>query len=282
MNIPFTAQERRSFLDQYFKDLQEEYELDFELEEQDGTSDKIDKLDELRKKNSDARDEYRLSVPIIPMARCPFTGQVVYHSVDPYGLDGLWWDYMSVIRPVETLPSTFMMLTGSLKLGKIEKTPFTVYPGPEVPYVLPEVLMRPEVKAVITQAKVGDHIGYPIFYFSETRTIEVEPVNKWASNHWTFVDGNGTFLYHEYGMMPEDPEDFGENDPVEPDDPEEPDYTNDFEIAKWVEQGKLLWIEPNDNVFTLKSGTAGCPYLNITGSRAFSVIYDGEQEEEEN
>ncbi len=94
--------------------------------------------------------------------------------------------------------------------------------------------------------------------------------------------------YNEYGVYQEEQEpDYSDEPVIEEDDDDEEDteYTIDFDLAKWVKDGKLLWITPDDPTFTLKTGTSGCPYLNLQGSRQFSVLFDGElveQEEEEN
>lgn len=258
MNTPFTLKERREFLDEYYTLLEQEEEMDFDstsLEEENPATEA--KLAELRNKLTDMRDIYLSHLPVIPLSRDPVTGQVVYHSIDVYGLDGPWWSNEVAIRPVEVLPDSFLMLRGSLKLGStIEKTRYTVYPGPEVPYVVPEVLSKPSIKAVIYQVKVGAHTAYPIFYYFEERPEDFEPLNNWGLNYWSMVTTDGSPLYEEY------------------EDPDEVSW--DFDLTTWIEQGKLLWISPDDSTFELKTGTAGCPYLNLQGSQEFSVIYDGE------
>src|SRR4030065_420480 len=119
MNTPFTGEERRRLLDDYFRDQGRAEELDYELATTVGEEPEsaTQELDALRQRLSDARDQYRLNVPVLPLSRCPITRQVTYHSIDPYGLDGLWWDNQVPIRPVEVLPSTFIMVLGALRLG---------------------------------------------------------------------------------------------------------------------------------------------------------------------
>ena len=279
MNTPFTADERRVFLDKYYVDIAREEELDNQLINTPRASKKVEaELDALHVSLSDAREEYRRSVTILPLSRCPYTMEVVYHSIDIYGLDGLWWDNEVPIRPVDVLPSTFFTLNGALKFGyAIEKTPFPVRPGPEVPYVVPEVLSVPGIKAVISATTVGAHTAYPIFYFIEDWGSAVEPMNLWGANYWQYLDREGTLKYNEYGGVPIEDDSYLEEEDGTTDDGEDADYTVDFDLRKWIEQGKLLWIEPGDGSFTLKSGAAGCPYINLEGSRAFSVVRDGER-----
>jgi len=281
MNIPYNAQERNQFLEEYYVMLEHSRELDYELSiNEDAPDSVVSELDNMRQKLIEARDQYRMSTPVVPLSRCPFNNMVVYHSLDVYGLDGLWWDSQVPIRPVDTLPSSFFAFTGSLSPGgAYEKALIISKPGPEAPYVVPEVLSNPGIKAVISTVKVGVHTGYAVFYFIEDWKEAMEPLNTWGANYWSFVNADMQYGYNEYGIYRDDPEEEYDND----DDVEEEDieYTHDFELQKWVENGDLLWIQPGDPVFTLRKGAAGCPYLNIQGSRDFAVIYDGELVEEE-
>lgn len=283
MNIPYTALERKQFLVEYYKNSERSRELDYEVATNENAPDSVVlELDNLRQKLTDDRDLYRMSTPVVPLARCPYTNQVVYHSLDIYGLDGLWWDSQVPIRTVDSLPSSFFMLTGSLSpSGGYEKAPIVVKPGPEVPYVVPEVLSTPGIKAVITTVKIGAHTAYPVFYFIEDWENAVEPMNTWGANYWSFVNADMQYGYNEYGVFRDDPELEIDEDDIEEEDVE---YTYDFDLKKWLDNGKLQWIQSNDPVFTLREGATGCPYLNIQGSRDFVVIYDGElvEEEEEN
>ncbi|MBD3284668.1 hypothetical protein GF395_04490 [Candidatus Uhrbacteria bacterium] len=286
MNIPFNAEERRSFLREYFELYEKNLNLEYQLVTSEGeaSNELVNEADEIREKLSQMRDDYRSSVPVLPMSRCPYTNQVVYHSIDHYGLDGLWWNSNVPIRPVEVLPSSFFMLKGAVKLGRIENTPFPVKPGPEVPYVIPEVLALPQFKAVISRIRVGEHTAYSIFYFIEDWERAIEPMNNWGTKYWSFLDADMKLGYHEYGVYPEEEEPDYSEEPVTEDTEEDIEYTYDFELSKYIEKGKLLWIEPDDPTFYLKTGTSGCPYLNLEGSREFPVIFEGEivtPEEEE-
>ena len=41
----------------------------------------------------------------------------------------------------------------------------------------------------------------------------------------------------------------------------------DFDLARWIEAGKLSWIAPGDGTLALRMTTAACPYLGLTGCR---------------
>ena len=110
-------------------------------------------------------------------------------------------------------------------------------------------------------------------------------MNNWGANYWSFLDADMQLGHNEYGVYQEEQEPDYSDEPVEDDDDEDIEYTYDFDLAKWVDDGKLLWIAPDDPTFMIKKGTSGCPYLNLEGSRRFSVLFDGEYvepEEEEN
>lgn len=279
MNTPFTESERRAFLDEYFLDMAREEDLDHTLVTAPPKGGKLQaELDDLHVKLSAARDDYRQGIPVLPLSRCPFTMQVVYHSIDPYGLDGLWWNNQVPIRPVEVLPSTFFTLNGALKFGgPIEKTPFPVRPGPEVPYVVPEVLNAVGFKAVVSATTVGVHTAYPIFYFVEDWSAAMEPMNLWGANYWSYLNREGTLMHNEYGGIPIEDDSYLEDLNADPNSGDDSEYSIDFDLRKWVEKGKLLWITPGDGSFTLKTGVTNCPYLELNGSKTFSVIRAGER-----
>jgi hypothetical protein len=174
-------------------------------------------------------------------------------SIDPFGLDGLWWHYHSALRPDETLPSTFYALTGAMKLAaQIEDTRFLVMPGPEAPFVIPRLLDHEGAVAVVSHVKVGAHEGFPIFYFANPLPTGLR-FNTWGRGLY-YVEENGERLWNK---VPED---------------EEP---LDFELAPWIERGKLLWIKPGDAKLALENKTKGCPFLGLAGRREFLQVQHG-------
>lgn len=203
-------------------------------------------------------ETYEQALPRAALSRCPFTNQVAAHSFDPLGLDGLWWQYHHPIRP-DSEPAAgphFLALTGAVRLvPPLENTPFLVMPGPDAPFVVPRVLMLPQVKAVISLTAVGQHRAAAIMYFGTTTLDEVRPPTLWGTK-WSSMD-----------ISERPPEDEEETDGEE-------DY--DFELAPWIQSGKLLWIAPGDASLALRSGTAGCPYLQVPGARKLQMMQFGE------
>jgi hypothetical protein len=182
---------------------------------------------------ADLRECYCAKVPILPLSRCPFSGQVVHHSIDCHGIDGLWWNCEAPVRPAEHLPPTFFTLTGALKLrGTVAPAPFLCKPGPETPFVIPRLLKHRHIKAVISSLEVGEHLAFPIFYFADPIPYFIDRINTWGTNQYSFISEAGEYCWND---VPYDPMDA------------------DFGLAKWIKAGKLLWIAPGDEAMVLQS-----------------------------
>lgn len=232
---PLSADRRRDLLDEYHA-----------LE---GTQ-----TAEAARTRSALRREYEESLPVVALSRCPFTKQVVRHSLDVDGFDGLWWRYAMPVRAViEDLPPTFFALTGAVRLsGPVEQQPpFLARLGPEVPFVVPRMLLHDDVKAVVSHVRVAGHDAYPIVYFAQPTPFLLERFNTWGADHYTF---EGAGLADGWHSIEED------RDPL------------DTDLARWIESGDLLWIAPDDKSMTLKTTTSGCPYLGLPGSTDFTDL----------
>jgi hypothetical protein len=252
---PMNAQERKSFLLQYFDVLERWRAHDLSLALQ-GDGDKLPaEMEELQTQLTEMRDRYENSLPVLSLSRCPFTDEVVYHSIDSMGLDGLWWNYDAPVRPLETLPSTYFALDGALTLkGSIEFAPFLCKPGAGVPGVLPRLLNCEGIKAVISSLQIGTHLGYPVFYFALDVPAGLERVNTWGAGQYTFVDQQNMPRWGESAVSISE---------------------YDFALAKWIDSGQLLWIKPGDESVALYSGLEGCPYLELKGRRELLRVERG-------
>lgn len=200
-------------------------------------------------------NEYCDGVPLRPLSRCPFTEETVMHSIDDVDLDGLWWSHDAPGRPVEKVPASVVSFSGAMKLARrVPHTDFLVSPGPEVPFVVEDLIELDAVRAVISQHAVGAHTGYVIVYFAEPMPDALPRTNDWGLNEYSFVDADGVLRGGE----------------------REPELERrDFDLARWIERGKLLWIAPGDDSLTLRSEVEGCPYLDLEGSRALARIDEG-------
>lgn len=203
--------------------------------------------------------KYREMLPVLPLSRCPHSGRLLYQPIDPYGLDGLWWDYEHPIRPIERVMDTLLSITGALKPGgPYESAPFLTMPGPEVPYIIPELISMPGCVAVLSTIPIGPHTGYPICYFINPIPPNAQRAPTWGSRSWTFWYSHGGYYWGEEG-----------------------DYvvSHDYEIEKYLRNGALMWITPGDTTLTLMKGSEGCPYTGCKGRREEIWIREGRMAE---
>jgi hypothetical protein len=211
--------------------------------------------DDILRKIAILKTQYRDHLPVLPLSRCPFTGQVLYRSIDLYGIDGYWWDYHNPIRLLTFMPSTFLSFTGALGLsGPVEETAFLCSPGPGVPFVIPKLLSGEKVKAVIFSLKIGPHTGYPIVYFANPGPQGIEPLNDWGTDHWKYCDLYGGLHWNESVDIEDE---------------------HDFNLDPYLRSGQLLWISPGDRTMTFRSGLVGCPYVDLKGERRIQRIQYG-------
>ena len=255
--VAFTVERRRDLLDEYFGIMRGFSDIRRLLATSSGIAMRrlvkhynfyMLRLDRLRA-------EYIAGVPAVPLSRCPFTNEVMQHSIDDHGLDGLWWDYNTPARPGERLPSSYFAMTGALRLkGSVSRAPFLCKPGPEVPYVVPRLLRYSMIMAVISSIPVDEHQGYVITYFARPVPLDIPRINTWGAIDYVFPNDKGKVCWDTH---PYDPKDF---------------Y---FELEPWISAGRVRWIAPGDQTLTLRDTTSGCPYLGLEGRRTITRIQEG-------
>jgi hypothetical protein len=257
-SMSFTKEERRKLLDEYFALERSLVDCDFMGRRFKANSEdarRIARHEQIYMPRIwDLLGDYIAGVPFLKLSRCPISGAEVEHSLDNFGLDGLWWKYFGSARPLEGLPPAYFAFTGALKLVEpVEHTSFLALPGPEVPYVIPRLLKESSVTAVISSVSVGVHNGYAIFYFA--RPIPRVPrANDWGANEYKVYDAGS----EGWDEISEDEKEF------------------DFDLSKWITSGRLQWIAPGDTALRLRTDVSGCPYLNLPGRRTISRIQYGE------
>ena len=198
---------------------------------------------------------YADEMPRLPLSRCPLTGAVQDHSFDPWGLDGLWWNYENPVRPMmERIPSC-IGVTGAVALRTpVEDVPWLCRPGPGAPYVLPRLLDIDGVHAVIREVPVGRHAGYAICYFAAALPAGVPLPNAWGTGGgWDDSEGVPAW-YSTY---------------------EDAD-AREFSLSPWIARGKLFWIAPGDDTLTLLAEVAGCPFVGLPGERGEQRVAYGQ------
>ncbi|MEV0063890.1 hypothetical protein [Nocardia sp. NPDC050718] len=199
-------------------------------------------------------DRYRELLPDIVVSRCPFRDELVYWPLDIVDVDGWFWSSFHTVRRLDPVPRSWLLMVGAMRLdGPMAPAPFLRVLGPDVPYVFPGVLAHPDMRAVITQVRIGPHTGWPITYHCATyrpRGIALEPV--WGSDHYEVDQAPGRYAAWD--------DNWGSNRP-------------DFDLRPWLDNGTLLWIAPDDPTATLRTGSADCPYLDLPGTRKHNRPY---------
>lgn len=195
---------------------------------------------------------FLLTLPVYALARCPYTGQVVSGRVDAFGTGSPWWMDEGTVREEFAGPSTLFAVDGALTLtGVPEASPFTVQPGPERPCVIPEILRRPEIKAVLRGTPIDGGMIWWMVYFAWPPVLNQARVNDFARDCYAIRLDSGTLVR------------YADTYPVS---------ACDFSLEPWIQAGKLLWIAPEDPLPKLHATAKGCPYLALPGQARKQVL----------
>jgi hypothetical protein len=206
----------------------------------------------------DLKRGYWESLPVVPISRCPIDAALIQKKMDIYGLDGGWWDVDGDDEPLfgDTHVSTY---TGALKfdIGDVVNLfvpkRHRIRPGPEVPYVVPRLLLIPSVRCVISSMKLlaGRATAYFTTYFADPRISAAESYQPWLRQTFYFLDPTG---YQRWRSCSD---------------------AWDFDIASWLRKtkDKIYWIAPEDKDMIVVTGSAErCPYVNLAGVRVPRLI----------
>lgn len=252
--LPFTATGRQSCLDRLDRltadlahireDIEHEGESDASLQQEEGLIAAL----------LAQRALYREQTPIIPLSRCPYTGLELHYSIDTFGLDGPWWDVEEPVRALQGFPPTAYALTGAIALHEpYEFTQHIVSSGPGAPYVIPRMLAGEDTAAVLSSVPIGHHQGYAITYFGYPPRDDRPVVDEWGCRGWDIQRGISPG-WDSHPLALED---------------------CDFDLAPWIQSGRLLWIETGDSGLSLQAGIDTCPYLGLKGNRRLQTLYEG-------
>jgi len=247
----FTLKERNKTTTTIFqlRKKMEQFSIDTEENSDDDSVQEylMKKLDKTSGELDKIENEYTQGLAIKTISRCPFSDEPFSLSIDTFGLDGPWWDANQPIRASEEESNTFFALTGCVSIvGEPPEAPFSIKPGPALPWVSPRLLADENIIAVISHIKIGLFDAYPIVYYSKNKTVEIERINTWGTEEYFAEDVDGFAIM---GSTFDDEEEY------------------DFDIAPWVEKGKLKWIAIDDESLVLHDTIDGCPYLNLSGYR---------------
>jgi len=203
--------------------------------------------------------EYAARLPYVSLSRCPICGDALKYIVDIMGIDGPWWESSNTVDyPEPRSCKHFNVLLGAMdfhgrtlsEAGELNE----ILPGPAVPYVIPDLLKLPGMRAVLSSFPdaMGDTC-YVMAYFAPKRF-------------------HGSFLHQPWPRKRQ--EVYGENGSYEG--WRIADSKWDFELGHWLERKALLWIAPGElSSLNVRKGTP-CPYENLPGVRQPQLIRKGD------
>ncbi|MFE3188720.1 hypothetical protein ACFXHA_06895 [Nocardia sp. NPDC059240] len=203
-------------------------------------------------------ERYLEWLPEIPVARSPFSDELIKWPIDNVDLDGWFWNWSNPARRGRSkVFGGWLAMGGAMRLSEpLSPMPFDFcLPGPAVPYVVPHILELPGTRAVVTEVPIGHHIGWTTTYFTTHRPRRTPLEDLWGTQKYDLYDDSGNWRAWSEHMLTGS------------------EY--DFDLRPWLDSGKLLWIAPDDANCTLRSGPTDCPYLDLPGERRVQMIKNG-------
>jgi hypothetical protein len=245
---PFDAAERAALLERFFTAYRAAEAAELARPERDASPFRVEMAELAR--------AYVEAVPIVALARSPFSGEVFETSLDTFGIDGLWWAYDHEYRPYVARPADLYGFSGALKVdGPLPDFSLKAMPGPDVPFVLPALMADTSMVAVVSAVRVGPHVGFPITYWASPQPEGLAHVDDWGIRSFTYQRADGSMASGHAVQADED---------------------KDFELGPWLADERLRWIAPGDDSLTLRTGAGGCPYLDLPGERRRRYIQEGD------
>jgi hypothetical protein len=186
-------------------------------------------------------------LPLLPLSRCPLDGAPLLRHFDAAGFDGSWWRSDACPQDPPACDH-FWLVTGAVRLsGSPQGGEFDAHLGPAVPYVVPRLLQRPGVTAVLQSIPMEQSgTAYTVAYFAERRPEHEPGSSEWRRTHVAWVDGR-----EARWRIDQDP--------------------RDFELEPWIESGRLRWIAPGTGEL-IAGKTSDCPFLRLEGERRPRVL----------
>jgi hypothetical protein len=189
-------------------------------------------------------------------SRGPFCGEPFYWKIDPFDLDGDWWQWHDF--PVEDrVPACqhLFCVDGALNLEGHQPTEVqrgVVRMASEVPFVKPRLLELGNVIGVIhrlPQKIAGIYTGYPIVYFGNPRPPLSEGSLGWGRTEYHHEDGKWDIIYD----------------------------IQDHDLDKWIVAGKACWLDPDNSEYPLVCGPPEAyPFRDVQGMRRPYMIKKGQ------
>jgi hypothetical protein len=220
----------------------------------------IDERRALDQRGDAVLDEYVNRLPLVPIGRCPFQGELTLKRMDVFGLDGKWWYVGAPDLPPQACIHyvTFLgalNLNGNPPVGCSPRAIHEIEPGPDVPFVIPRLLQIPGMAVVISSRQFFDDqfTAYFMTYYNQ------KPVPGWQS-HQTWLRST-----HSFQGAQGQPNWDAKTDRW------------DFDLDQWrMQPDKVFWVAPGDRDMKLRLGSdPAFPYANLPGMRLPQRIRQG-------
>jgi hypothetical protein len=178
--------------------------------------------------------------------------------MDPFGFDGIWWRKRETTAyPPPRGGKHFRMMLGAVdfkdRIPAEAAITREVLPGPGVPFVLPMLFQIDGMQVVMSSMKLphGD-TAYLMTYYSEKPLHGAFLNQPWGRDTYPIYNLAGEYQGWGYST-----------------------WEWDFDIQPWIDQGRVKWIEPGDDSFTLLD-SGPCPYVGLEGAQYPQIIRDGQ------
>jgi hypothetical protein len=221
----------------------------------------LTELDSLDSQEKQTRYTFYRRLPYILVSRCPYCDAPVWLKAGIFSLnDNFWYHPTSDGHLQSALKDTrcehLFCVDGALNLNGHMPTEVRgseanalvdqINMAAEVPFVKPRVLNLSTMRAVVHCFPVAErYTAYPIAYFTEQRQDSVDFCVAWAATEYI-----GPARQPGCALV-------GKRSDAQ-----------DYDIDKWVRQGKLLWLDPLDDEHPISHSPAeSFPYSNIPGRR---------------
>lgn len=230
----------------------------------------FDDLESLRQQENEIMRKFFRSQPYVLISRCPYCSREIWVKVGIFSLvDEFWYRESSDGRddaaPKSRCPHLFC-IDGALNLNghepieaiaPISALNDTIKMAAEAPFVKPRVLSLPTMVAVVHSFPVADkYTAYPIVYFMKQQPPQDKYCIGWARQEYVDhhkASGSGVVIT---GKRID---------------------AQDYELKKWVRQGKLFWLDPTDDEHPLvREPVEAFPYSNVAGRQNPYVIKNGQ------
>lgn len=220
---------------------------------------------EVRRQETAFVFNFRMCLPYVFVSRCPFCGTLVWEQVGVFSLqDASWFNDESSghVGPEELgqLCPHLFCLDGALNLNGRQPAEAVRYDrkitmAAEAPFVKPRVLNLPTMVAVIHSLPIAErYTAYTITYFCEQHPEQDAFCIPWHGVE--YFDDDQSLPGGNY---------MGRRSDIQ-----------DYDLDKWIEQGQLFWLDPEDEEHPVVQGAVEAfPYRNIAGRRHPYTIKNG-------